>query len=221
VLPLADENPTTRTPYLTVAFITANVAVFLWQASGGEVFFAAVTHGLAAVPHDLVHPASGGGRAWVPAPATLVTSTFLHGGVLHLGFNMLFLWIFGNNVEDVLGHGSFVLFYLICGAGATLAHVATDPSSTLPLVGASGAISGVMGAYLYHFPWARVRTLIVVVIFIRIVRLPALVFIGLWFVVQLMSAPGGGQVAWYAHIGGFVLGLGLAVVWPAGARRRR
>ncbi|MDD5557161.1 MAG: rhomboid family intramembrane serine protease [bacterium] len=157
-----------------------------------------------------------GALRWLYLP--LLASMFLHGGVFHLGLNMLFLWIFGNNVEDAMGHARFLLFYLVCGVAASALHVAANPDSAMPTVGASGAIAGVMGAYIVLFPHARVLTLVPLFFYFTLVELPAFVFLGLWFLMQLLMARGGGNIAWYAHIGGFVAGLLLV---PLFARRRR
>jgi rhomboid family protein len=150
---------------------------------------------------------------------TLVTSMFLHGGWLHVLGNMLYLWIFGNNVEDVMGHVRFIVFYLVCGLAAAAAQIAVDPSSQVPMIGASGAVAGVLGAYLVMFPAARVHVLVFLIFFIRIVEVPALIVLGFWLLIQLIAAaqmaPGG--VAWFAHLGGFLAGLVLIVPF----RRRR
>lgn len=214
VFPLKNDVPRERFPSVTLALVAANVATFLWQLSVGsasiEVFGAipiAITHG---------EVASTG----VPPWATLVTSMFLHGGLTHLGGNMLFLWIFGPNVEDRLGHAGYLIFYLACGTLAGLAQVLAAPASRLPMVGASGAIAAVLGAYFLLFPTSRVLTLIFLFIFVRLVYLPAVLFLGLWFVLQLVSLPEGmtGGVAFAAHVGGFV--AGLVLVWLFGARPR-
>ncbi|MCX6356573.1 MAG: rhomboid family intramembrane serine protease [Candidatus Aureabacteria bacterium] len=139
----------------------------------------------------------------------LLVSIFLHGSLLHVGFNMLFLWIFGNNVEDAMGHLRFLLFYLICGIAAGLVHLLTNLNSQLPTVGASGAIAGVMGAYIVLYPRARILTLVTLGFHISFTEIPACVFLGIWFLMQLLMAGGGGGVAWFAHIGGFLAGLFL------------
>ena len=146
----------------------------------------------------------------IPLYATLLTSLFLHGDWLHLGGNMLYLWIFGNNIEDFLGHLRFLVFYLFCGVAATVAHIASGPDSVLPLIGASGAIAGVLGAYVAAYPSARVLTLVFLFVFVQIIRIPAIIVLGGGFVIQLLNASaGGGSVAWYAHIGGFIVGFCL------------
>ena len=137
---------------------------------------------------------------------TVFSSMFLHGGFLHLGGNMLYLWIFGNNIEDAMGHGRFIFFYLLAGAVAALAQFFYDPASNIPMIGASGAVSGVLGAYLVLYPYARIKTLLFIIIFIKIVELPAIVLLTIWFFMQVLYSSLEG-VAWYAHIGGFVFGL--------------
>lgn len=202
MIPLRDDNPTRTVPYVTIGVIALNGAIFL-----AELFSAsdwAVAYG--AVPVQLFQ-AMGPGTF-----LTIVTSMFLHGGLMHLGGNMLYLWIFGNNVEDTLGHGRFVVFYLLCGTIAVYSHALTAPSSQIPMIGASGAIAGVLGAYLVLFPRARVLTLIPFGFFMEVVRLPAWIVLGFWIVIQFISggvsmgAEGGG-VAWFAHIGGFLAGV--------------
>jgi membrane associated rhomboid family serine protease len=221
VIPLRDANPTRRTPVITIGLIAACAVVFAWelgvQASGGlaglEAFFA--RHG--AVPAEIT--AAAGRGAFVSEPALdVLSSLFLHAGWFHLIGNMLYLWIFGNNVEDRLGRIRFLLFYLAGGIAATLAHVAIEPSSTLPLVGASGAIAATLGAYLVLFPGARILSLVFLVFFYQLISVPAILVLGFWFVLQLidgfasLGAPTAeGGVAFFAHIGGFVAGALVAL----------
>lgn len=214
MIPLKDDNPTTLVPLVSYTILAACVAVFLWQvnleprAAQGVVYalgmIPAVLFGDAALPPEL---------AVVPPLATLFTSMFLHGGWMHLIGNMLYLWIFADNVEDAMGHVRFVVFYLVCGLVAALAQAVLDPGSEIPMVGASGAISGVLGAYLLLHPKAHVLVFIPLGYFMQLVRLPAMLVLGAWFLLQLfqqMSAPGGqGGVAFMAHIGGFVAGMAL------------
>lgn len=213
MIPLHDDNPTRLTPATTIALIAACSVVWLWQfsqppAAQQQTIYAlglipAVLLGESALPPDL---------AWVPSHFTLFSSMFLHGGWMHLIGNMLYLWIFGNNVEDAMGHLRFLVFYLLCGVAAALAQTASDPSSTVPMVGASGAIGGVLGAYLILHPQARVLVLIPLGFFTRLIYVPAFLVLGLWFVLQFLAAPmqqEGGGVAYWAHIGGFVAGLVL------------
>ncbi len=213
MIPLHDDNPTELKPVFTVALIIGCVLVFLWQMSLGRAgqqavlalgLIPAVLFGRAELPPAL---------AIVPPEMTLLTSMFLHGGFMHLAGNMLYLWIFGNNVEDALGHGRFIVFYAICGLAAALAQALPDPGSTVPMIGASGAISGVLGAYLLLYPHARVLVAIPLGFFLHTVRLPAAWVLAFWFVFQVLNslaASGeGGGVAWGAHVGGFVAGMVL------------
>jgi membrane associated rhomboid family serine protease len=163
----------------------------------------------------------------VPALATPFTSMFMHAGLMHLVGNMLYLWIFGDNVEDRMGHVKYAVFYVLCGVGAAAAHTAIDPTSQVPTVGASGAIAGVLGAYLLAFPRAQVSTLVPLGFFITVARLPALIVLGFWFVLQFISGLGSlsmrqmGGVAWWAHIGGFVVGMALLFVFQKRRDKRR
>lgn len=213
-LPLFDDNPTVRTPFVTWLLIGLCVVVFLWQASLPPSAQEAAIYGLGVIPANLfgIDPLPPD-LAVVPAWMSVVTSMFLHGGLLHLGGNMLFLWIFGNNVEDSMGHGRFIVFYLVCGAAAALAQGLVDPASRIPMVGASGAIAGVLGAYLLLHPQANVRVLIIIIFFIRLINVPAVIVLGFWFVGQVASGAltpvQGGGVAFWAHVGGFVAGMAL------------
>jgi membrane associated rhomboid family serine protease len=224
VIPLRDENPTYRTPYVNHALVAINVAVFVYQVwlslDGGAQATATFVQRMALTPGLLLSPSAWSQMA-VPAPLTLMTSMFVHGGLMHLLGNMLYLWVFGDNVEDVLGHVNYLLFYLVCGLGAALSQVLFEPSSMLPMVGASGAIAGVLGAYLVLHPNAQVLTFVFLVVFIRIMYLPAAVLLGIWFAIQLFSAftGGGAGVAWYAHIGGFLVGVLLISIVAGGTGR--
>jgi membrane associated rhomboid family serine protease len=217
MIPLHDDNPTETVPLFTVGLIAACVAVFLWQLGLGYSFglVPAVLFDHVELPEAL---------ARVPASATLFTSMFMHGGWAHLLGNLLYLWIFGNNIEDRFGHLRFLLFYLLCGVAAALAQALPDTASQVPMVGASGAISGVLGAYLLLFPQARVLVVIPIGLYPYTVRLPALVVLGFWFLLQLVSQlasePGQGGVAFRAHIGGFVAGMALLPVFLLSRRRR-
>jgi hypothetical protein len=213
VIPLKDKNPTHRVPVVNIALIVANTAIFLYEVSLGPrigQFF--LTFGV--VPSDIVESFTSG-RFRIGAVFPFFTSMFLHGGWLHLAGNMLYLWVFGDNVEDKLGHGRYLVFYVVCGLAASLLHVFIAPSSSMPTVGASGAISGILGAYLLMFPRARVVTVIPIFFFLQVAELPALVVLGFWFVMQFFSGlislgyetGGMGGVAWWAHVGGFVAGL--------------
>jgi len=209
MIPLRDDNPTTLKPVITIGLIALCTLAFFWQLSLG-VRADAVIQALGVMPAALFGNQQAEMRQ-VPAALTIVTSMFLHGGWMHLIGNMLYLWIFGNNVEDAMGHGRFVLFYLLCGAAAVLAQAVPMPDSTIPMIGASGAISGVLGAYLLLYPHARVLVLIPLGYFSRMIYLPAMVVLGLWFLLQFLSIlltdPNQPGVAFGAHAGGFVTGM--------------
>jgi membrane associated rhomboid family serine protease len=208
MMPLKDDNPTRRTAYLTLLLIIINLAVFIRQlALGSEGLSTAYLYG--AIPARLLGLGSNLPQAAVPEPLTLVTAMFLHGGFLHLAGNMLYLWIFGNNVEDVLGRPRFIIFYLVCGLIAAFSHTLSAVQSQLPMIGASGAIAGILGAYLVLYPRARVHTLFIFFVFIRVIPIPAVFLLIFWFIIQLSSLGTGGGVAWTAHIGGFLAGLVL------------
>lgn len=223
MIPIRDENPTRSTPFVTIALIAVNVLVFVMQMLQPPEARQQFVFAWGAIPRDIT-------LGWDLLPTipvawlTLFTSMFMHGGLMHLGGNMLYLWIFGNNVEDRLGHIQFLFFYIIGGLVAALSHVLFDPSSQIPMVGASGAISAVLGAYMLAYPKARVVVLFWIVFFVRFIRVPAILMLGVWFVMQLsgffgdMSREGGG-VAWLAHIGGFIAGVVLGFV--AGLRPAR
>ena len=213
MIPLRDDNPTRTTPFVNYALIASCVAVFFWQVSLGPRMEAAI-YAFGLIPDVLLGDARLPPEiATVPAWLTVFTSMFMHGGWMHLLGNMLYLWIFADNVEDRFGHGRFIVFYVLCGIGAALAQALPDPQSQIPMVGASGAISGVLGAYMLMFPRAHVLVLIPLGVLTRVVHLPALLVLGLWFAMQLLSemlAPAsGGGVAFRAHIGGFVAGMVL------------
>lgn len=208
LIPLRDDNPSRRFPIVTLLLIGANAAVFLYEVSLGPRFLEGFVMTYGAIPASFGH----GGHVPFPFPwITLFTSMFLHGGIMHLVGNMLYLWIFGDNIEDAMGPARFLLFYLLCGVVATGVQIALRSESTIPMVGASGAIAGVLGAYILLFPGARIQTLLFVFIFVRIVPMPALIVLGLWFLMQVLSAPASGTagagVAFFAHIGGFLTGM--------------
>lgn len=206
MFPLRDHNPSTRTPMVTYALIALNVAIFLltWPLFSNPRALAQLYMDWGLVPAFVWHQPTG-----------LVTSMFMHGGWLHLGGNMLFLWIFGDNLEDEMGHLGFLAFYLAGGIGAALFQVAADPASFVPVVGASGAIAAVMGGYLLLFPKARIDILFILIVIFKVVPVPAWVMLGLWFLLQLYNGygavPGDGGVAYWAHAGGFVAGLVLTI----------
>jgi membrane associated rhomboid family serine protease len=216
MIPIRDENPTRRFPAVTVGLIAANILVFVYQVSLGPVRGEELVFHRGLIPALVwefpgLEPLSA-----VSVASTFVSSMFLHGGLLHLLGNMLFMWVFGDNVEDRMGRGRFLAFYLLCGLAAAATQIAALPDSRIPMVGASGAISGVMGAYMILYPGARVLTVIPIFIFLHFVRLPAIFVLGIWFLFQVLSSAMSGSetggVAWFAHIGGFVAGLVLVVM---------
>jgi membrane associated rhomboid family serine protease len=221
-IPLRDDNPTRRIPYITVLLLALNILVFVFQVfspSGLEYYVLR----MGAIPYEITHftslPIPDVPR--LPPPLTLLTAMFLHGGIFHLLGNMLYLWIFGNNIEDYLGSFRFVLFYLLSGLGASLTHIIFNPNSQVPMIGASGAIAGVLGAYLILYPRANVLTLVFLFFFIRIIPIPAALVLGFWFLLQIMNVGMGGGVAWWAHIGGFLVGILLIKVFSGRGRPSR
>jgi membrane associated rhomboid family serine protease len=219
MIPISDDPVRRGVPVVTILLIVINVLVFLYEMSLGSRLDGFV-QAFGAIPREIttgrdIPPIAPFGNVYL----TLLTSMFLHGGWLHLGGNMIYLWVFGDNVEDTFGSPGFLLFYLVCGLAATLLQIAISPTSDLPSIGASGAIAGVLGAYLVLFPTARVRTVLILGFLILIPRIPALFLIGGWFLLQLVSGLGQlgiaeetGGVAFWAHVGGFVAGLLLALL---------
>ncbi len=216
MIPLRDSQPSYSTPYVTIALIVTNVMVFLYTVSLD--------------PFSRNHFILEYGM--IPARLQLIdlfTSMFLHGGWLHLIGNMWFLWIYGDNVEDVLGHGKYLLFYILCGLAASLGQYVLNMDSRVPTVGASGAIAGVMGAYLVKFPHARIVTLVPVFIFFTTFEIPAVLILVYWFVIQFFSGVGSiatsqasqGGVAWFAHVAGFLAGAALVLIMGKGERYQR
>ncbi|HKO04666.1 MAG TPA: rhomboid family intramembrane serine protease [Candidatus Acidoferrales bacterium] len=224
MIPLKDNTPRSSTPVVTVALIIANTLAFLYELTLPERLEQAFFMSYAMVPTRFTHLLAAHHVAVEAAFLPFLTSMFLHGGWLHLIGNMWFLWVFGDNVEDRLGHFSYLIFYLVCGFGAGLAHVVMNLHSSAPSLGASGAISGVLGAYIVLYPRAKILTLVPLIIFWFTVNLPAYFILGYWFVIQFFSgvssvgarSPGG--VAYWAHIGGFLMGVWLVRIWP---QRRR
>jgi len=214
MFPLRDDNPTTMTPFVTWILIAINVAVFLYQISlppsAAQLFvyqfgaIPAVIFGVKSLPAQ---------AAAIPPLMSIFTSMFLHGGWMHLVGNMWFLWIFGNNIEEAMGHARYLAFYLICGILASASHIFFSPASAIPSIGASGAIAGVLGAYIMLYPRARVWTLIFLGFFIKMMYLPAGVILGFWILIQfingsmMMGRQDAGGVAFWAHIGGFIAGI--------------
>jgi membrane associated rhomboid family serine protease len=215
MIPLRDVIPTRTTPFVTFALIGINAIVFFYELTLGDAVDDFVAS-LGLIPAAF---------SWF----TVLTSMFLHGGLLHFGGNMLYLWIFGDNVEDRMGHGRFVVFYLLCGAAAALAQTALNPDSIVPMVGASGAIAGVMGAYFVLYPHSRIVTLVPIFFFIQILEVPAIFFLGIWFFMQFLSGVGsiatatgepGGGIAFWAHVAGFVAGVTSVMVFRRPERQR-
>jgi membrane associated rhomboid family serine protease len=228
LIPLKDSNPTERFPLITVLLIAINTGVFLFEMSLGEHRVQSFIAAFALVPAALLQ-GHGMAEGLLPPSVTVVTSMFLHGGLFHVAGNMLYLWIFGNNVEDAMGRARFIVFYLLCGLAAALSHAALNPASTVPMIGASGAISGVLGAYMLLYPRARVLTLFILGFFVKLIEVPAVAVLGFWFIFQflyvLVAPSSGGGVAWMAHVGGFVSGMAFigifkrsAVPWGGGRR---
>jgi membrane associated rhomboid family serine protease len=215
MIPISDDNPVRLAPILNYFFIAACVVVFGWQISLTELDLEQSIRGFAFVPVSLFQ---GGAALSLDTSAwawmTLATSMFLHGGWMHLGGNMLYLWIFGNNIEDAMGHFRYLIFYLSCGIGAALGQAVSNPQSDIPMIGASGAISGVLAAYLLIFPRARVTVIVPLGVLLYPLKISAFYVIGFWFLIQLFQAgfadPNAAGVAWWAHIGGFAAGLVLA-----------
>jgi len=207
-IPLKDENPTRHFPFLTLTLIILNTGIFLFQALSPQGLAHYVMK-MGVIPYEITHFQSLGEGVRLSPPLTLMASMFLHGSLFHLAGNMLFLWIFGNNVEDFLGPFRFVFFYFLSGLGASFFQVVFSPNSRVPMIGASGAIAGVLGAYFLLYPAARVRTLVFLFFFVRVIPIPAAYVLGLWFILQILNVGMGGGIAWFAHIGGFLVGLAL------------
>jgi len=206
--PLKDENPTRTFPFFTIVLIVINFIVFFIELSMGRQrgYFVAK---FGVVPFEITHAVDISPKVAFGPYITLITSLFLHGSLFHLLGNMWYLWIFGNNVEDIVGHFKFLIFYILGGISASLLQILITANSTVPIIGASGAVSAILGAYVVKFPRARIKTLLFIFIFITLVSVPAVTFIGIWFLMQLISSVAGAasNVAWFAHIGGFLFGL--------------
>lgn len=208
MIPLKDDNPTSTYPYVTISIIVLNILVFFYEISLGPLF-GTFLNKYGAKPLFVLNMTS---PESYPSPyITVFTSMFLHGGIFHVAGNMLYLWIFGNNIEDSTGHFRFIIFYLLSGLVAVFTFSILNPNSIIPMVGASGAVSGVLGAYLILFPRAKVLTLVPFGFYMQIIRVPAILVLGMWIIVQIINGSvnrgGGGGVAWFAHIGGFVAGI--------------
>ncbi len=221
MIPISDEDIRRKRifPLINLALIAINILVFFYEVSLPTARLEAFISAFGVVPFEIVTgrdlPPPAPGPVWL----TLLTAMFIHGGLLHIAGNMLYLWIFGDNVEDAMGHTRYLIFYLLCGVIASLSQVLSDPLSRVPSIGASGAIAGVLGAYMVMFPQARIRTLLFIGSFFTLGRVPALLVIGLWAVIQFFSGIASlgvptqqtGGVAYFAHIGGFV--AGVVLVW--------
>jgi membrane associated rhomboid family serine protease len=213
LIPYKDDNPTRTFPFVTIGIIAANILMFLLQVGSGlqnSVF----KYG--AIPHNILTFKT---KQPISPVLTIFSAMFMHGGLFHLAGNMLYLWIFGNNIEDRLGHLRFIFFYFFCGIVSAYAYAITEPHSIIPMIGASGAISGILGAYLLLFPRATVHSIVFLGFFITTVRIPALIVIGFWAIIQFVSGlistgiSERGGVAWFAHIGGFLIGLITIKLW--------
>jgi membrane associated rhomboid family serine protease len=212
MIPLKDDNPTNTFPLITIGLLGINIIVYVYQLTLSSEGLETFLFRYGAIPSRIIHPFMGDHNfpQTIPYGLTIFSAMFLHGGLFHLLGNMLYLWIFGNNVEDYLGHVNFFIFYLISGFFAAFIQTLSDLNSLIPMIGASGAIAGVLGAYLVLFPRANVSTLFIFIIFFKIIKVPAVLILGLWFLVQLLNAGTvGGSVAWYAHVGGFLTGAVL------------
>jgi membrane associated rhomboid family serine protease len=218
MLPLKDDIKSRTRPFVTYLILGVNIMVFIFELSLGNGLNDFISR-YGAMPFYIFHPQG------ILTYTTLFTSMFIHANFMHILGNMLFLWIFGDNVEDKIGHITYAFFYVLCGISGAMAHSILTPNSTIPMVGASGAISGVLGAYILFYPKARVLALIPLGFFIRVMRLPAIAFIGFWFAFQLVFAlvsmgTSGGGVAYFAHVGGFAMGLLLALPFKLKKQKR-
>lgn len=227
MLPLKDNNPTETFPFITVSIIILNIAIYIYQLSLGHDYERFIFL-MGAIPNKIINNSDVIPMISLPAFLTIYSSMFLHGSLLHIIGNMLYLWIFGNNIEDVLGHIRFIFFYLICGSMAAFAHILTDIDSKIPMIGASGAVSGVLGAYILLYPRAKVLTLVMIGFFVRVVKIPAVFLLGFWILIQFLFGmtsltvrDSSGGVAWFAHIGGFITGFILINIFKLKRRVRR
>jgi len=215
MIPYKDDNPIHIIPFGTVLIIALNMLVFVMQLLSGEDS-RSIVYSYGAIPHNIISFSSS--QPIHPA-LTIFTSMFMHGGLFHLAWNMLYFWIFGNNIEERLGHMRFMLFYLFCGVMAALSHALISPNSDIPMIGASGAVSGMLGGYVLLFPTARIHTIVLLGFYITVVKIPALIVIGFWAIIQVVSGlisqgnAAQGGIAFFAHVGGFVAGLFTIKLW--------
>jgi len=221
--PLKDENPTKTFPFMTILFIVLNCLIYLIQFSMGRYGGAVLVAKYGVIPYEITKGIDMAPKSLLGPYINLITSLFLHGSLFHLLGNMWFLWIFGNNIEDIVGHFKFVVFYILGGIAASLLQIFLTSGSTVPIIGASGAVSAVLGAYMLRFPRARVKTLLFIIIFVTLVNVPAVLFIGIWFLFQLLNSlrMEGSNVAWFAHIGGFLFGLFFVKVFEKKKRPKK
>jgi len=221
VIPLRDNIPTRTFPIITVTLMVVNTLLFLYAAFMSTAAEKALVNRFGLVPREFILSLYEHHLLLPYNILTVFTSMFLHGGFFHLGGNMLYLWIFGNNIEDAVGHLRFVVFYGLSGVAAAVCQIVYDPAASIPMIGASGAVSGVLGAYLLLYPYARIKTLIFIFIFVTTVELPAILLLTIWFFMQVLFsyASGNQGVAWSAHIGGFVFGLVTIKLFTLGRRR--
>jgi len=212
MIPYKDDNPISITPFSTILIIGLNILVFIMQLMSAEDS-KSIVYSYGAIPHNLVSFQSD---QPIPPALTIFTSMFMHGGLFHLAWNMLYFWIFGNNIEERLGHVRFIFFYLFCGVVAAFSHALLSPGSTVPMIGASGAIAGMLGAYILLFPMAKVHTIVLLGFYITV---PALIVIGFWAIIQVVSGlisqgnAAQSGIAFFAHVGGFVAGLSTIKLW--------
>jgi membrane associated rhomboid family serine protease len=218
MIPYKDDNPIHIIPVSTVLIIALNLLVFIMQLLSGEDS-RSIVYSYGAIPHNIISFQS---NQPIPPLLTIFTAMFMHGGPFHLAWNMLYFWIFGDNIEERLGHIRFVLFYLFCGVVAAFSHALFSPGSNIPMVGASGAVSGMLGAYILLFPTAKVRTIIFLGFYVTVVKIPALIVIGFWAIIQVVSgllssgSANLGGIAFFAHVGGFFAGLFTIKLWQQG-----
>jgi membrane associated rhomboid family serine protease len=215
MIPYKDDNPLHIIPFSTVLIISLNLLVFIVQLMAGADGMR-IVYSYGAIPQNITSFSSD---QPIHPGLTIFTSMFMHGSFFHIGLNMLYFWIFGNNIEERLGHFRFIFFYLFCGIVAAFSHALIDPGSNIPMIGASGAVSGMLGAYVLLFPMAKVRTVIFLGFFITVARVPALIVIGFWAIIQVVSGlisqadAGQGGIAFFAHIGGFIAGISTIKLW--------
>ena len=222
-LPLKDENPTKRFSYMTLLMIILNCLIFFVHLALGRYYRLEMWSKFGVISYEIINGVDQNPKVAGGPYITLITSQFLHGSFLHLVGNMWFLWIFGNNIEDIVGHYRFIVFYLLGGIAAALLQVLITADSTTPVIGASGAVSAILGAYVLKFPRARVRTLMFIFIFVTIINVPAVAFIGIWFFLQVLNSLVGPLrgVAWFAHIGGFLFGLAFIKIFEKREKKGR